>query len=112
MGHPGSTCASPATMHAGSPVEVKKEEVLARLSYFMEWGGAVVGKSVSLRPPHLCGNAAQLAFPEATFDLVCQSMVFTSILDHGMKQQIAAEMLRVVKIEGLILWYDFHVNNP
>ena len=60
----------------------------------------------------LCGNAAQLAFPDATFDLVCQSLVFTSILDHGMKQQIAAEMLRVVKREGLILWYDFHVNNP
>jgi len=34
------------------------------------------------------------------------------MLDHGMKQQIAAEMLRVVKREGLILWYDFHVNNP
>ena len=39
MGHPGSTCASPATLRAGSPVEVKKEEVLANLSYFMEWGG-------------------------------------------------------------------------
>jgi hypothetical protein len=29
-----------------------------------------------------------------------------------MKQQMAAEMLRVVKREGLILWYDYHVNNP
>ncbi len=29
-----------------------------------------------------------------------------------MKRQIASEMLRVVKRDGLILWYDFHVNNP
>jgi hypothetical protein len=29
-----------------------------------------------------------------------------------MKWRVAAEMLRVVKGAGLILWYDFHVNNP
>jgi ubiquinone/menaquinone biosynthesis C-methylase UbiE len=59
-----------------------------------------------------CGNAAQLPFADATFDLVLQSTVFTSILDGWMKQQIAAEMLRVAKRNGLIFWYDFHVNNP
>jgi SAM-dependent methyltransferase len=59
-----------------------------------------------------CDSAAKLAFPDATFDLVLQSTVFTSILDADVKQQIAAEMMRVVKKEGLILWYDYHVNNP
>ncbi len=58
------------------------------------------------------GNAARLPFPDAMFDVVLQSMVFTSVLDPVMKQQIASEMLRVVKGEGLILWYDYHVNNP
>jgi hypothetical protein len=29
-----------------------------------------------------------------------------------MKQQVASEMLRVVRRDGLILWYDYHVNNP
>ena len=58
------------------------------------------------------GNAAEVAFPDATFDLVVQSTVFTSVLDATMKQQMAAEMLRVVKDDGLILWYDYHVNNP
>ena len=29
-----------------------------------------------------------------------------------MKQKVAAEMLRVVKPQGLILWYDFRYNNP
>ena len=60
----------------------------------------------------LSGNAAKLEVSDATFDLVLQSTVFTSILDPGMKQEIAAEMLRVVKPDGLILWYDYHVNNP
>jgi hypothetical protein len=39
-------------------------------------------------------------------------MVFTSVLDPGIKQQMAAEMIRVLKKDGLILWYDFYVNNP
>ena len=60
----------------------------------------------------LHGNAAELAFSDATFDLVVQFTVFTSVLDSIMKQQMASEMLRVVKDDGLILWYDYHVNNP
>jgi SAM-dependent methyltransferase len=59
-----------------------------------------------------CGSAAKLGFSDATFDLVLQSTVFTSILDGEMKRRIASEMIRVVKNEGLILWYDYHVNNP
>jgi ubiquinone/menaquinone biosynthesis C-methylase UbiE len=58
------------------------------------------------------GNAVELACPDATFDLVVQSTVFTSVLDTSMKQQIASEMLRVVKDDGHILWYDYHANNP
>lgn len=58
------------------------------------------------------GNAAELPFPDATFDLVVQSTVFTSVLDTIMKQKMASEMLRVVKADGFILWYDYHVNNP
>ena len=57
-------------------------------------------------------NAAHLGFAEKTFDLVFQATVFTSILDSALKARIAAEMLRVAKDDGLILWYDFRVNNP
>ena len=56
-------------------------------------------------------NAATLSFPDKTFDLVFQATVFTSF-DADLKQRVAAEMRRVVKSEGLILWYDYHVNNP
>src|SRR5712691_10373524 len=59
-----------------------------------------------------CGSAATLTFPGATFDLVLQSTVFSSVLDSRMQRQMASEMLRVVKSDGLILWYDYHVNNP
>jgi SAM-dependent methyltransferase len=59
-----------------------------------------------------CASAAQLPFADNRFDLVFQSTVFTSILDPELKRRVAAEMLRVVKLDGLILWYDYHVNNP
>jgi ubiquinone/menaquinone biosynthesis C-methylase UbiE len=58
------------------------------------------------------GHAAQLRLPSRAFDLVVQSTVFTSILDPAVKRQVAFEMLRVVKDRGLILWYDFRVDNP
>ncbi len=59
-----------------------------------------------------CGSAVELRFADGEFDIVFQSTVFSSVLDPFMKQEIAAEMLRVVKADGLILWYDFHMNNP
>jgi len=58
------------------------------------------------------GEASKLEFPNGTFDLILQSTVFTSILDCEMKRQVASEMLRVMRPDGFILWYDFHVNSP
>jgi ubiquinone/menaquinone biosynthesis C-methylase UbiE len=57
-------------------------------------------------------NATHLPFPSGAFDLVLQSMVFTSILDAAMKQAVAEEMLRVLKPRGHILWYDYFRDNP
>jgi SAM-dependent methyltransferase len=74
-----------------------------------------IGKAKQLCPQSIrlqCGSAVELSFPDSTFDLVFQATVFTSILDPRLKQQVASEMLRVVKKDGLILWYDYHVNNP
>lgn len=59
-----------------------------------------------------CASATRLPFRDETFELVLQSTVFTSILDPEIKGQAAAEMLRVLKHDGMILWYDYHVNNP
>jgi len=59
-----------------------------------------------------CGNAANIPFPDGSFDLLVQATVFSSILDPRMKQWIAREMLRVLKAGGAILWLDFFFNNP
>jgi SAM-dependent methyltransferase len=59
-----------------------------------------------------CGNAAKLAFPNESFDIVLQSTVFTSVLDFNIKKLMAREMVRLMKKDGLIIWYDYHVNNP
>jgi ubiquinone/menaquinone biosynthesis C-methylase UbiE len=69
---------------------------------------------------HLCpkatqiyqGNAATLEFSNESFDIVVQSTVFTSVLDSDVKRQMASEMCRVLKSDGLILWYDYHMDNP
>lgn len=60
----------------------------------------------------LCRNAAELEFPDESFDLIIQSTVFTSILNRDVQQRLAREMVRVLRPNGLILWYDFHMNNP
>ncbi len=57
-------------------------------------------------------DGAYLPLAAEAFDLVLQSTVFTSILEPLMKQSVAREMLRVLKPGGLILWYDYFLNNP
>jgi ubiquinone/menaquinone biosynthesis C-methylase UbiE len=57
-----------------------------------------------------CGNAEALPFGDESFDIVTQFTMFTSILDKGMKQNAANEMLRVLKPDGIILWYDYFVS--
>jgi SAM-dependent methyltransferase len=56
--------------------------------------------------------ADQLPFADATFDLVEQSMLFSSILDDRLRAAVAAEALRVVRPGGFVLWYDFRLGNP
>jgi ubiquinone/menaquinone biosynthesis C-methylase UbiE len=59
-----------------------------------------------------CANATRLPYADASFDLVIQSTVFTSMLDGAVRRQAAAEVLRVLRPGGRMLWYDFHMNNP
>ena len=94
---------------------------------FMRWGANpahMVG--VDLRPAPLetarrtlpaavkllCESATALPFPDASFDLVLQASVITSIKDPIVRKRVAAEMARVVKPEGAIVWFDFRYDNP
>lgn len=69
-------------------------------------------RSISPNIAFVLGDARVLPFSDATFDLVAQFTLLTSVLDWSMKRQIASEMARVLKPGGLILWYDFRLNNP
>jgi len=53
-----------------------------------------------------------IPFPDASFDVVYQHLVFSSILDDGVREAAAAEMVRVLKPGGIILWCDFTYDNP
>ena len=60
----------------------------------------------------VCGDARSLPWSDASFDVVTQFMVFSSILRASVKRRIADEMLRVLKPDGVILWYDSRRSNP
>ena len=57
-------------------------------------------------------NAEQLPFELGYFDLVLLYTVFTSVLDDRMASNMAAEVARVLKPGGAVVWYDFRFNNP
>lgn len=57
------------------------------------------------------GNAAALPYDGSSFDLVLQFTLMSSVLDAGVRAQIAVEALRVLRPGGAILWYDF-IWNP
>jgi ubiquinone/menaquinone biosynthesis C-methylase UbiE len=58
------------------------------------------------------GSGVSLPFASASFDIVAQFTVFTSILDNEFKERVAEELLRVLRPKGFVLWYDFLVSNP
>jgi ubiquinone/menaquinone biosynthesis C-methylase UbiE len=51
-----------------------------------------------------------LPFLSRSFDIVMQFTAFSSILEDQIRRNLAEEMRRVVKSDGLILWYDFWLN--
>lgn len=59
------------------------------------WGARVVNAS-----------GAALPFADASFDLVSQNVVFSSIVDDALRARVAQEMLRVLRPGGWLLWYD------
>jgi SAM-dependent methyltransferase len=60
----------------------------------------------------LSGDSAGLPLPDASFDIVFQSLVFSSILDPAMRVALADRMWRLTAPGGGVLWYDFTWNNP
>jgi ubiquinone/menaquinone biosynthesis C-methylase UbiE len=58
----------------------------------------------------VAADGQHLPYRAAQFDLVMQYTMFSSILDSDTRAAAAREMRRVVKHDGLMLWYDFWIN--
>ncbi|MGA7731697.1 MAG: methyltransferase domain-containing protein [Chloroflexia bacterium] len=57
-----------------------------------------------------CADAQRLPYRSDAFDVVLQFTVFSSVLDPGVKKNLAGEMLRVLRKGGMVVWYDFWLN--
>lgn len=58
------------------------------------------------------GDALALPLAPASFDIVLQSTVFSSLLDADFQQRLADRMWQWLRPGGAVLWYDFTVDNP
>ena len=57
-------------------------------------------------------DGARLPFATASFDLVHQATMMTLVPDRSVRRRIAAEMVRVARPGGHILWFDMRYSNP
>jgi SAM-dependent methyltransferase len=80
----------------------------ARLAAWRNETGELVSDGADIRE----GDATTLPWPDASFDIVSQSMAFSSILDGSARAALAREMARVLRGDGRIVWYDMFVDNP
>ena len=60
----------------------------------------------------VCGDASQTNFPDASFDIIVVSTLFSSIPDRSLALKIASEVNRVLAPGGVVIWYDFRYNSP
>jgi ubiquinone/menaquinone biosynthesis C-methylase UbiE len=93
---------------------------------FVEWGADPTNLAgIDLIPARLerarqrlpqadlhIGSASDLPWPDESFDLLSQMLVFTNMFDPEFKRAVSKEMLRVLKPGGGILWFDFRIDNP
>lgn len=59
-----------------------------------------------------CGDAGELDIDPGSFDLVLQSVCFSSILDDNVLKAVADRAWSLLRPGGALLSYDFTVNNP
>jgi SAM-dependent methyltransferase len=71
-----------------------------------------VAEAKRLRPNLnlICADGQSLPYGASTFDIILQFTAFSSVLDTGIKAVMARDMLRVLRPNGLIIWYDFWIN--
>jgi ubiquinone/menaquinone biosynthesis C-methylase UbiE len=98
----------------------------ARLADFLRWGADAENLAgVDVMPGFIdearakypalrlsLADATRLPFTDGAFDIVMQSTLFSSLLDPSVRKTAAAEMTRVLRRGGAVLWYDVRLPNP
>jgi len=56
------------------------------------------------------GDAQKLPWPDDNFDLVLGFTFLSSVVDQGARRRIAAEIARVTRPSGRVVFYDFRLN--
>ena len=59
-----------------------------------------------------CADATRLQFPDDSFDLVTETMMFLQLTDDATAKRIASEMIRVTKPGGTLLVSDWRYSKP
>jgi SAM-dependent methyltransferase len=57
-------------------------------------------------------SADELPFAGATFDVVVATTLFSSLPSRKMEEAVAAEIGRVIALQGALIWYDLRFDNP
>jgi ubiquinone/menaquinone biosynthesis C-methylase UbiE len=58
----------------------------------------------------LYADAQNVPLPSQSFDIVTQFTALSSILSEDIRQNVVQEMKRLVRPDGVIIWYDFLAN--
>ena len=60
----------------------------------------------------VCASGQALPFDSGRFDIVVLATVISSIVDRTVAEDVAAEVRRVLRPTGSVLWYDMRYPNP
>ena len=90
------------------------EEQLEFMRIFIKVRGNLkeVERVLGLSYPTVRQRFEGLPFAAGSFDLVIQAVVFSSILDESARRGLAAEMARVLRPGGHLLWVDHKASFP
>jgi len=58
------------------------------------------------------GSADEIPFDDGTFDVTAAITLFSSLPSSRMESAVAAEISRVTRSRGYLLWYDIRYPNP
>ncbi|MGH2428488.1 MAG: class I SAM-dependent methyltransferase [Candidatus Limnocylindria bacterium] len=85
----------------------------------LEWTGVDLleerverARARALNARFLATSADDLPFGDASFDVAVASTLFSSLPSDELEQAVAAEIARVLRPDGWLVWYDVRYANP